>query len=179
MQYTARSRRLAENAVSFRGRGVARFADSTRGVIRGRFQHMVEGLVKDPAAIERYAKRILRNAEELTSMIENVLAFSASLHSDNQEAPQVFAISGDLLEHAASSMAQEIEQAGSRIELAVAPDLPAVAGDAVAHKLVYLNLIANAERHDAAGNWILVTASRLADCLDIRVCDRGPGVRET
>src|SRR5580658_3760367 len=111
-------------------------------------------------------------------MIENVLAFSASLHSGKQEAPEVFAI-GDLLQHAAASVAQEIEQPGCRIELAVAPDLPAVAGDAVALELVFRNLISNAARQGSGGKWIGVSAACFGDGVEIRVSDHGPGIAES
>jgi signal transduction histidine kinase len=177
VQYTARSRRLAEMQFRFAA-GVSHDLRTPLTAIRGAAFNLVEGLVKEPAAIGRYAKLILRNAEELTSMIENVLAFSASLHSDKEERHEVFAI-GDLLEHAAASMAQEIEQAGCRIELTVAPELPAVAGDAVALELVFRNLIGNAVRHAAGGKWIGVSAARFADGVEIRVSDRGPGIPET
>jgi signal transduction histidine kinase len=146
--------------------------------IRGAAFNLVEGVVKEPAAVGRYAKLILRNAEELTSMIENVLAFSASLHSDKEERHAVFAI-GDLLEHAAATMAQEIEQAGCRIELTIAPELPAVAGDPIALELVFRNLIGNAVRHGGGGKWIGVSAAWVAGGVEIRVCDRGPGIPET
>ena len=177
VQYTARSRRLAEMQFRFAA-GVSHDLRTPLTAIRGAAFNLVEGLVKDPAAIGRYAKLILRNAEELTAMIENVLAFSASLHSDKQEAPEVFAI-GDLLEHAAASVAQEIEQAGCRIELAVAPDLPAVAGDAVALELVFRNLISNAARHGSGGKWIGVSAARFGDGVEIRISDHGPGIAES
>jgi signal transduction histidine kinase len=177
VRYTARSRRLAEMQFRFAA-GVSHDLRTPLTAIRGAAFNLVEGLVKEPAAIGRYAKLILRNAEELTSMIENVLAFSASLHSDKEERREVFAI-GDLLEHAAAAMAQEVEQAGCRIELTVAPELPAVAGDAVALELVFRNLIGNAVRHGAAGKWIGVSAARAADGVEIRVCDRGPGIPET
>jgi signal transduction histidine kinase len=177
VQYTARSRRLSEMQFRFAA-GVSHDLRTPLTAIRGAAFNLVEGLVKEPAAIGRYAKLILRNAEELTSMIENVLAFSASLHADKDERREVFAI-GDLLEHAAATMAQEIEQAGCRIELTVAPELPAVAGDAVALELVFRNLIGNAVRHGAAGKWIGVSAARVADGVEIRVCDRGPGIPET
>lgn len=125
VQYTGRSRRLAEMQFRFAA-GVSHDLRTPLTAIRGAAFNLVGGLVKEPAAIGRYAKLILRNAEELTSMIENVLAFSASLHSGKEERREIFAV-GDLLEHAAASMAQEIEQAGCRIELTVAPELPPVA----------------------------------------------------
>jgi signal transduction histidine kinase len=146
--------------------------------IRGAAFNIADGLVKEPAAIGRYAKLILRNAEELTSMIENVLAFSASIHSDKEDKHTVFAV-GDILEHAAAAMAQEIEQSGCRMELTVAPELPPIAGDPVALELVFRNLIGNAVRHGAGGKWIGVAAQPLADGVEIRVCDRGPGIPET
>jgi signal transduction histidine kinase len=177
VRYTARSRRLAEMQFRFAA-GVSHDLRTPLTAIRGAAFNLVEGLVKEPVAIGRYAKLILRNAEELTSMIENVLAFSASLHSDKAERREAFAI-GDLLEHAAATMAQEIEQAGCRIELTIAPDLPALAGDAVALELVFRNLIGNAVRHGAGGKWIGVSAAQTTDGVEIRVCDRGPGIPET
>jgi signal transduction histidine kinase len=177
VRYTATSRRLAEMQFRFAA-GVSHDLRTPLTAIRGAAFNLVEGLVKEPAAIERYAKLILRNAEELTSMIENVLAFSASLHSDKEDRREVFAI-GDLLEHAAAAMAQEIEQAGCRIELTVAPELPAVAGDPVALELVFRNLIGNAVRHGSGGKWIGVSAARSTDGVEIRVSDRGPGIPET
>jgi len=177
VQYTARSRRLSEMQFRFAA-GVSHDLRTPLTAIRGAAFNLVEGLVKDPAAVGRYAKLILRNAEELTSMIENVLAFSASLHSDKQEHREAFAV-GDLLEHAAATMAQEIEQAGCRIELTVAPELPPVAGDPVALELVFRNLIGNAVRHGAGGKWIGVSAARAGGGVEIRVCDRGPGISET
>ena len=75
VQYTARSRRLAEMQFRFAA-GVSHDLRTPLTAIRGAAFNLVEGLVKEPAAIGRYARLILRNAEELTSMIENVLAFS-------------------------------------------------------------------------------------------------------
>jgi len=122
VEYTARSRRLSEMQFRF-AVGVSHDLRTPLTAIRGAAFNLLEGLVRDPASIGRYAKLILRNAEELTSMIENVLAFSASMHSEKAEHREVFAI-GDLLEHAAGAMAQELEQAGGRIELTLAPELP-------------------------------------------------------
>jgi nitrogen-specific signal transduction histidine kinase len=46
--------------------------------IRGAAFNLAGGVVKDAASMERYARLIQRNAEELTSVVENVLAYSAS-----------------------------------------------------------------------------------------------------
>jgi len=42
---------------------------------------------------------------------------------------------------------------------------------------VLVNLIANAVRHNPPGEPVLVTASAHADRLELRVIDRGPGIR--
>ena len=176
VQYTARSRRLSDMQFRFAA-GVSHDLRTPLTAIRGAAFNVAEGLVAEPAAIKRYAKLILRNAEELTSMIENVLAFSASLHTGKDDRSQVIAV-GDLLQHAAAAMMHEIEQAGCHIDVTVAPELPAVAGDPVAVELVFRNLIGNAVRHGAGGKWIGVSAAPAGDGVEVRVCDRGPGVPE-
>jgi signal transduction histidine kinase len=176
VQYTARSRRLSDMQFRFAA-GVSHDLRTPLTAIRGAAFNVAEGVVQEPAAIQRYAKLILRNAEELTSMIENVLAFSASMHSSKQERQQVITI-GDLLQHAAAAMQPEIEQAGCHIDLTIASDLPAVAGDPVAVELVFRNLIGNAVRHGAGGKWIGVSAAPIGDGVEVRVSDRGPGIPE-
>jgi signal transduction histidine kinase len=85
---------------------------------------------------------------------------------------------GDLIERAAATMTQEIEQAGCNIEVTIAPELPVVEGDLVALELVFRNLIGNAMRHGAGGKWIGVSAAASGDEVEIRVCDHGPGIPE-
>jgi signal transduction histidine kinase len=176
VQYTARSRRLSEMQFRFAA-GVSHDLRTPLTAIRGAAFNLVEGVVQEPAAIRRYLKLILRNAEELTSMIENVLAFSTSMQKQTQERHEEFAI-GDLLQHAVATMAPEVEQAGCHIEVTVAPELPAVEGDRVAVDLVFRNLIGNAVRHGAGGKWIGVSAAPWGDGVEVRVCDHGPGIPE-
>lgn len=176
VQYTARSRRLSDMQFRF-ATGVSHDLRTPLTAIRAAAYNLAEGVVKEPAAIGRYAKLILRNAEELTGMIENVLAFSASLHLGKGEGREMIAV-GDLLQHAAAAMTHEIEQAGCHIEVTVAPQLPAVAGDPFAFELVFRNLIGNALRHGAGGKWIGVSAASSEDGVEVRVCDHGPGIAE-
>lgn len=176
VQYTARSRRLSDMQFRFAA-GVSHDLRTPLTAIRGAAYNVAEGLVEEPTAIKRYARLILRNAEELTSMIENVLAYSASLHSAQSGRARLIAV-GDALQHAASAMAPEIEQAGCHLEVTVAPGLPPVAGDTVAVELVFRNLIGNAVRHAAGGKWIGVSAVPFDAGVEVRVCDHGPGVPE-
>jgi signal transduction histidine kinase len=176
VRYTARSRRLAEMQFRFAA-GVSHELRTPLTAIRGAAFNLAGGVVSEPSAITRYAKLILRNAEELTAMIENVLAFSATLQPAREERRQAFAV-GELLQHAASSMTQEVEQAGCLIEVNIEGGLPALRGDPVALENAFRNLIANAARHAAQGGWIGAAAVRSEGGVEVRISDRGPGVPE-
>jgi signal transduction histidine kinase len=177
VRYTARSRRLAEMQFRF-AVGVSHDLRTPLTAIRGAAFNLADGLVKEPAAVGRYGNIILRNAEELSSMIENVLAFSSTMHSRKPGRRESFAV-GDLVEHAAAAMAHEVEQAGCRMEVTVASELPALSGDPGALELAFRNLIGNAARHAAEGKWIGVAAARSGGGVEVRVCDRGPGIAES
>lgn len=177
VRFTARSRQLADMQFRFAA-GVSHDLRTPLTAIRGAAFNLSNGLIKDSAAVGRYAKLILRNAEELTSMIENVLAFSATLHQTH-ELPHTRLDVGELVERAASSMTTELEQADCRIEVAIAPDLPPIEGDGAAIELALRNLISNAIRHGASGRWIGMSATRTSDAVEIRVSDHGPGIPES
>ena len=67
VQYTARSRRLSEMQFRF-AVGVSHDLRTPLTAIRGAAFNLAEGVVTEPAAMKRYSKLILRNAEDLTSM---------------------------------------------------------------------------------------------------------------
>jgi signal transduction histidine kinase len=48
----------------------------------------------------------------------------------------------------------------------------------MALELAFRNLIGNAARHAAEGKWIGVSAAPCGDGVEVRVCDRGPGIPE-
>ncbi|MBL8209808.1 MAG: HAMP domain-containing histidine kinase [Bryobacterales bacterium] len=176
VRYTARSRRLAEMQFQFAA-GVSHDLRTPLTAIRGAAFNLADGVV-EPERVGSYARLILRNADELTAMIENVLSFSATLHRNALRRSDSFHV-GDLLEHAAAAMAYEIERAGCKLELTLAPELPVLTGDSTALELAFRNLIANAVRHAAAGKWIGVSASAVASGVEIRISDRGPGIGES
>ena len=176
VQYTARSRRLAEMQFQFAA-GISHDLRTPLTAIRGAAFNLVEGVVKEPAAVSRYLRLILRNSEELTAMIENVLAFSATLQSGKHAQSESLAV-GEVLRRAVETMTPEVEHAGCRMEVNIASDLPAVAGDRVAVELVFRNLIGNAVRHGLGGKWIGISAAVHGQEVQVRVSDHGPGVAE-
>jgi signal transduction histidine kinase len=172
VQYTARSRRLAEMQFRFAA-GISHDLRTPLTAIRGAAYNLYAGLVRSPQAIEKYLHLILRNAEDLTLMIENVLAFSVGHHGGNGS--EKIAV-GDLVRNAAEALSPEIEQADCRLDLDIAPNLPELRGDPVAVGMAIRNLIGNALRHGGSGKWIGIAVATAEKNLEVRISDRGPGV---
>jgi len=61
------------------------------------------------------------------------------------------------------------------IRVALPADLPLLEFDAVLIERVFCNLLENAAKYAPAGTNVEITANQLADCVEIRVCDHGPG----
>ncbi|MWK37690.1 DUF4118 domain-containing protein [Actinomadura sp. J1-007] len=68
------------------------------------------------------------------------------------------------------------DAAAAGVEIRVPDGLPELVADPALLERVLVNLIANALRHNPPGRPVLVTASALADRLELRVIDRGPGI---
>jgi two-component system sensor histidine kinase KdpD len=62
-----------------------------------------------------------------------------------------------------------------RVEVALEPDLPLLELDAVLIERVFCNLLENAAKYAPDGA-IGISARRATSCVEISVCDRGPGI---
>jgi two-component system sensor histidine kinase KdpD len=62
------------------------------------------------------------------------------------------------------------------VELDIPETLPMVAADAGLLERAMANLVENAVKYSPAGRTVLVAGSALADRVEVRVVDRGPGV---
>ncbi|HEY7103407.1 MAG TPA: DUF4118 domain-containing protein [Mycobacteriales bacterium] len=72
----------------------------------------------------------------------------------------------------------ELGPASRAVQLRLPDDLPELDADPVLLERILANLIGNALRHSPADRPPLVSASTLGDRVELRVVDRGPGVRE-
>ncbi|MFC4050487.1 DUF4118 domain-containing protein [Actinomadura syzygii] len=66
---------------------------------------------------------------------------------------------------------------GERVSVRLDPELPEVAADPALLERVLVNLIGNAVRHSPSGEPVLLTAGAIQDRVELRIADRGPGVR--
>ena len=174
VRVTARARRLSEMQFRF-AVGVSHDLRTPLTAIRGASFNLVNGMVRDPDALNRYARLILRNSEELTDIVENVLAYTSALREGQPLKKERVDLSA-MLENAAGTMHLEIQQAGCRMEVNVPAGLPCVEGEPMTLERAFRNLICNAVRYASTGGWIGISAAACDGGVEVRVSDRGPGI---
>ena len=157
--------------------GVCHDLRTPLAAIRGAAYNICGGLVKQPESLDHYGQLILRNAENLTGMIENLLAFAALKKARARPVAKSEPVDLDgLIRRAAASIRHELEISGGELDVEVAPGTPQVTGDAVMLERALRNLLDNAARHGGAGKWIGITVRPEGGMVEIRVRDRGPGI---
>ncbi|MGN9782569.1 DUF4118 domain-containing protein [Nonomuraea sp. ZG12] len=70
----------------------------------------------------------------------------------------------------------DLAQSRGRVEAAIGSGVPDVLADPALLERVLVNLMSNAVRYSPQGEKVLVTASRYAAHVEVRVVDRGPGI---
>jgi signal transduction histidine kinase len=132
-------------------------------------------LPKDACANLRLVQR---ESERLARFVENILDLSA-LDAGRMPLQAVPLRIGEVLE--AARMALAAAHGGSesrnlrRLEISVAEDLPEVLADEHVLSSVLFQLIDNAFKYAPEGP-VLVTAGAGAECVELTIADRGPGV---
>jgi len=109
--------------------------------------------------------------DSLTRLMANLLdlsrlqagAMSASLHPV-------------ALDTVVARALDDLGPTGEAVTLQVPADLPAVQADEMLLERVVANLVANAARHSPPYQPAMLTGSALADRVELRVIDRGPGI---
>jgi signal transduction histidine kinase len=138
--------------------------------IRAAGQSLADDVVRGDEQRRQYAGIIVRQAEQLSDLVDQVLHFSAVGAGNGEVALDA------VLESARETASGEIRAAGCEVEFRVAASLPKVRGDASALRRLFQNLLTNAARHGGQGKWIGVTAEVDHDAVLVTVRDRGPGM---
>ena len=179
LRYTRRAREFAERQMTF----VASVSHELRTpltVIRGAAHNLRSGVVSDPARVGEYSGIIIRHTEQLTEMVEQVLAFATARKIRSRPTHQPVAL-GEILRESIAAAEPDTQGARCKVEVEIPPSLPAVEGDAPALRRAFQNLIANAAKHGGAGGWIGISAGIVdgdTPSIEVRVADRGPGIAE-
>jgi len=170
-----RERQLAHQQLEFVA-GVSHELNTPLAAIRSAGQNLADGIVSKPEAVQRYGKLIQRESDRLVALVGQVLDFAGIQSRTRSYAHEPVAVR-ETLEAAVRDCGLVLSEAGLRVELDVAPDLPGLEGDAVALKRAIENLLHNAAKFAAAGGEVAVRARRAPDGgVHLTVEDRGPGI---
>jgi signal transduction histidine kinase len=139
-------------------------------VIRSAADNLADGVVHDDDRIRQYGQLVRREGLRLTELVEQTLEL-AGLQSGQRTITTRPVEVGRLLREVIAAA-----PAGMTMDVAIADELPAVAGDEAALRRVFQNLVGNAIKYGADARWVGVTATRSTSSLAVSVSDRGIGI---
>ncbi len=171
-----RARNLARQQLEFVA-GVTHELHTPLAAIRSAGQNLADGVVSDPQQTRRYGNLIQKESSRLSALVAQVLDF-AGIESGSRAYSREPVPLGPLVRKVVGDLSLVLEQAGMRVEVDVADDVPPVSGDAEALRRALENLLTNAAKFARAGGWVRVRATpgAAAGTVALRVEDRGPGV---
>jgi signal transduction histidine kinase len=148
--------------------GVSHELRTPLSVISSAADNLADGTVGDESRARDYGVALQREVRRLKGMIENVLQFAQSASAARprvQAEVDMVALIGEVIESCAGLLANR------EVRLEVAASLPTVRGDPAALTSALTNLVANAARYAAGGNWVRIGAQA------VRVRPRGRVLR--
>ncbi|MEX2315739.1 MAG: HAMP domain-containing sensor histidine kinase, partial [Pirellulales bacterium] len=140
---------------------------------------LARGMVPDAQRRQEYLHTLQREAERLTHLVENVLAY-ARLERGRRPNATDRPTPATLLDRIGPRLAQRAEHAGMVCEIEVNPsaaDLAFTTDQGVVEQILF-NLVDNAAKYacTADDRRIHVAADRNGRWLEFTVCDHGPGM---
>lgn len=172
-----RGRRLAELKSSF----VASVSHELRTPVASILmlaENLEENRVSEPAARERYASLIRREAERLRRLVADVLDFSRLERGRQLELRRESRALDALLAELSDAAREWAHKHGVELSLELATDgatSTSVNVDAEALRRALENLLDNARKHSGS-NQIALSASTQSGALQLEVRDRGRGI---
>jgi signal transduction histidine kinase len=141
---------------------------------------LAKGMVPDAARRQEYFNTLQREAERLTLLVENVLAYARLERGRRPQAQDRVTLAG-LFERIGPRLKQRAKQAGMECELCL--DQQAACDEfttdhAVVEQILF-NLVDNAAKYarEAADRRIHVEANRDGQFVKLMVRDHGPGMK--
>jgi signal transduction histidine kinase len=135
------------------------------------------GLVYDDDDRQVHYDAIVREAERLSRLVDNVLDFSAIERGAKKYTFRPEDI-GEIIYNTVESNRNSAESRGIDVEVDVPDDLPVAWVDREAISQVLTNLLSNAAKYGAEGAWVGVRARVAGDSIEVSVSDKGVGISE-
>lgn len=171
---TRRAQQLARQQMEF----VAAVSHELRtplAVIHSAGENLADGVVYDQGQIRRYGELVRGEGRRLTAMVEQILEFAGTQSGQRSFALRPVAVR-PLLDEVVDSSRALIDAADLRVEYEIPPDLPPVVADEASLRRVFQNLVGNAVKYGASGDWIRLRARADGREVRISVADHGIGI---
>jgi two-component system sensor histidine kinase SenX3 len=176
--FAERARSLAEMQAEF-VLGVSHELRTPLTVIQLAGDNLSRGLVGNSDQAHTYGKIIHTQVSELSYMIEETLAF-AQMHGHSLTRDRTVVRPEQIVGDALANNETALRQAGMQVELDFATGLPAVKVDVRLITKCLDNLIRNAVKYAAAGQWLAIRIGTKtqsgSERVQISVEDRGNGI---
>lgn len=146
-------------------------------VINSAAGNLADGVVGDPARVKRYGATIQTEARRLGDTVERVLQL-AGLGS-GQPLPMSRVSAESIVHDAVRLSAADAEQSGVDVRVEMAPDMPALLGDAGTLQSAVQNLVGNAIKYAGDDRWVRVRVTAHGGSrpeVRIAVEDHGAGI---
>lgn len=146
--------------------------------IKGFVETLLDGAIEQPEDAQRFLGIIVRQAERLNAIIEDLLDLSRIEQESERE--QVPLAPGNI--HALLGSARQIcllraRQEGVQVSIECPADLVATVNAPLLEQAV-TNLVDNAIKYSSPGGEVILTAERCGNELVIKVADQGCGIAE-
>jgi signal transduction histidine kinase len=143
--------------------------------IRVIVEALVDGVVQDPATVERYLETAKRHIQSLSQLLDDLFEIveidAGGMRLERHPGSIRDIISDSLEGFSALAARRDVHLEGS-----IAPDVDPVLMDAQKIERVLTNLLDNALRHTRAGGMVRVSASGVGGRVQVEVRDTGEGI---
>ncbi len=143
--------------------------------IRVQIEALADGVVDDPATVQRYLRTTQRQVNDLSLLIDDLFQM-AQLDAGGLVIQTAACSLADLISDTLESFSALARERGVTLAGAVAPGVDPVTVDAPRIGRLLNNLIGNALRHTPAGGWVKVSAEREGAQVRLTVADTGEGI---
>jgi signal transduction histidine kinase len=179
VRFSRRAQRFAELQMDFVA-GVSHELRTPLTVIRTAAYNLRGDLASQPAQVTRYGALIRAESEKLSALVEQVLRYGNARAGRVLQQREPVAIS-EVIEAGLQAARAAGQKKDVVIEKRIDADLPEVLGDRASLQHALQNLFDNAIKYGTRENdWVGVFASTSKNggpkSVEIRVCDRGPGI---
>jgi signal transduction histidine kinase len=164
--------RLRSDLIAWVGHDLQTPLASMRAILEA----LADGVVDEPAAVQRYLKTAQRDIRSLSLLVDDLFQM-AKIDAGGLQLELAPNSLSDLISDTLESFSELAVRQGINLQGTVEAGLDPVRMDAARIGRVLNNLVGNALRHTSAGGHVQVSAKRAGAQVEVWVSDTGEGIR--